>query len=205
MWRGWWENESARDLLGVSGASFLKNSQSSQILNRKFLPAIDYRLASAINPPASPLDQPPSSVGNRVLRQCLRSTTDLRQPSIRRRCQRPTPNFRGCCILRLHCWLSLRLASGPSSSSFPVEPTSNPSSTIALSGCTFRLSSSLRRRPVFRFCLWTGFRLSPSAAPPASPWTNPPTRAGSRIHPLCLPIQLPTHPRNLCPPVLPCG
>jgi len=51
---GWWENESARDLLGVSGASFLKNSQSSQILNREFhrRSATDLRRLSILQRPS---------------------------------------------------------------------------------------------------------------------------------------------------------
>jgi len=86
------------------------------------------------------------------------------------------------------------------SSGFTFGPTSNPSSSVASSGCTFLPTTGFRRPSTFRFCLWTrppdctGHRILQLHLR-----TRTPTFIGTRILRFCLPTQLPTLHRNSRP------
>jgi len=148
---------------------------------------INYRLASAINPPASP------STNLRFhrssdLRLCFESVSDLRRRPTLSRCQRSTSDFPGDCILRSLLQLSLRLSPVAAPRVFPPDQLPILRRTFDLSAylpTNLRLapdiaSSSLPSNPT------PGFRQMPRL--PAFLSDRPPTCVRYRILQFCLPI-----------------
>jgi len=155
---------------------------------------INYRLASAINPPASP------STNLHVhrlsdLRLCFESVSDLRRRPTLSQCQRSTPNFHGGCILRSLLQFSLRLASIAAPLVFPPDQ-------LPILRRTFDLSAyfptNLRLAPDIAsssFAFEPDSWLSPSAAPSSFPF-GPTSNLRQISNPPVLPSnQLPTHHR----------
>jgi len=104
----------------------------------------------------------PASIGVAFLRLCLQPTSDLRQPSIVWRCQGVDFQLPPELHPALHLQISFQLAPDTASSDFAFGPTSNSSSV----DCIFQLYlpanlPACADLPTFRFCLQTGFRLSP--------------------------------------------
>lgn len=151
---------------------------------------INYRLASAINPPASPSTNlrfhwssdlqllpwisPPTCVGDQPCGLC----------------QRPTPNFPGDCILRSLLQLSLRLASAAAPPVFPQDQLPILRRPLAFQ-LTFQPTSDSRRishRPVLPSNPTASFHRLP--CPPAFLSDRPSTCAEYRIFQFCLPTNL---------------
>jgi hypothetical protein len=116
--------------------------------------SINFQLAPDINRSASPSTNP-GFHRRRVLRLCLRPTSDLRRPSILRRCQGVDFQLPPELHPTLHLQISFQLAPDTASSDFAFGPTSNSSSDIESSSCTFQPAVDFRRPPTFRFCLRT--------------------------------------------------
>jgi len=110
----------------------------------------------------------------RILRRCRRSPTDFHRPSILRRCQGVNCQLPPELHPVLHLQISFRLAPNTASSSFTFGPTSNSSSDIESSGCTFRSTASSRRPSTFQSCFRTR---SPACAGHRTLQLHPRTRS----------------------------
>jgi len=172
-------------------------------IESRFPRPIAFQLAPDINRSASPSTNS-GFPWRRVLRLCRRSPTDSHRPSILRLCQGVDCQLPPELHPTLHLQISFRLAPNTASSSFTFGPTSNSSSDIESSGCTFRPTASLRRPSTFQSCFrtrspaCTGHRtLQLHLLDPA------PTFIGTRILRLCLPTQPPTLHRVSRPPTSP--
>jgi hypothetical protein len=153
---------------------------------------INYQLASAINPPASPLT---NLRFHRLsdLRLCSESVPDLRRRQTLLRCWRSTPNFPGGCILWSLLQFSLRLAPIAAPPVFPLDQ-------LPILRRTFDLSAhfpiNLRLAPDIAsssFAFEPDSWLSPNAAPSSFPF-GPTSNLRQISNPPVLPSnQLPTH------------
>jgi len=155
---------------------------------------INYRLASAINPPASP------STNLRFhrmsnLRLCSESVHRLASSTNPVRCQRPTPDIPGDCILRSLLQFSLRLSPAAAPRVFPPDQLPILRRTFDLSAY---LPTNLRLAPDIAsssFAFEPDSRLSPDAAPSSFPF-GPTSNLRQISNPPVLPAnQLPTHHR----------
>lgn len=93
-------NENARDR-GVSGVSFLKNSQSRRLLHplaSSSDSSSDLRRASSLS--TLPSNQLPTSVRDRILQLCRRPTADFHRLSIIGGASDQPPTSVGYCVLR---------------------------------------------------------------------------------------------------------
>lgn len=155
---------------------------------------INYRLASAINPPASPSTNL-SFHRSSNLRLCSESGSDLRRRPTLSRCQRSTSNFPGDCILRSLLQLSIRLAPIAAPPVFPPDQ-------LPILRRTFDLSAyfptNLRLAPDIAsssFAFEPDSRLSPDAAPSSFPLGPTSNLRQISNRPVLPSNQLPTHHR----------
>jgi len=177
------------------------------MLNLQFRPAINYRLASAINPPASP------STNLRLgwcfdLRLCLGSFSNFR-----RRLPSAVPAINSQLLRRLHPSVfpsdQRPTRAGCCSSSLPSGPTSNPSSAVRSSSLPSDQLPARARYCIVQICLRiqppafagcrmlqlsfrTNLRLAPDTESSSSAF-QPTSESSSDITPLTSPPdQLPT-------------
>lgn len=155
---------------------------------------INYRLASAINPPVSPSTNLRFHRSSN-LQSCFESASDLRRrPTLLRR-QRSTPNFPGDCILRCLRQFSFRLAPIADPPVFPPDQLPilrRPFDLSAYLSTNVRLASNIASSSfAFELNSW----LSPAVAPSSFLFGPVSNLRQISSPPVLLSNQLPAHHR----------